>query len=207
MTIELIAPLTAVFMLGAMSPGPSLAIVLRNSLRGGRRHGVLTGIGHGFGFGIYAFLAALGMAAALAANEAMVDVLRWTGIGLLLYLAFVYVKSARSNNGDSLNETAERPPARSAFIEGTLVAVLNPKILVWMLAIYSPFIDSDMEIPVLVGIAAIGMTIDGSWYTGVALFLTSGSRGDKLRSASRKIDGAMAALMLTFAAALAFAVV
>jgi threonine/homoserine/homoserine lactone efflux protein len=41
-----------------MSPGPSLAVVLRNTMVGGRRQGVMTGIGHGIGFGVYAFLAA-----------------------------------------------------------------------------------------------------------------------------------------------------
>ena len=61
--------LAAVFTLGAMSPGPSLAVVLRNTMTGGRSQGVSTGIGHGIGFGIYAFLAAFGIAAALSDNE------------------------------------------------------------------------------------------------------------------------------------------
>ena len=37
--------------MGAMSPGPSLAVVLRNTISGGRTQGVMTGIGHGIGFG------------------------------------------------------------------------------------------------------------------------------------------------------------
>ena len=52
--------LSVVFVLGAMSPGPSLAVVLRNTMAGGRNQGVATGIGHGIGFGIYAFAAAAG---------------------------------------------------------------------------------------------------------------------------------------------------
>ena len=63
------AALAIVFGLGAMSPGPSLAVVLRNTMTGGRRQGISTGIGHGIGFGIYAFLAALGIATALSANQ------------------------------------------------------------------------------------------------------------------------------------------
>ena len=35
--------------MGAMSPGPSLAVVLRNTISGGRTQGVMTGIGHGIG--------------------------------------------------------------------------------------------------------------------------------------------------------------
>ena len=66
MSLEKWAALATVFVLGAMSPGPSLAVVLHNTMAGGRRQGVLTGIGHGLGFGLYAFLAAVGMATALA---------------------------------------------------------------------------------------------------------------------------------------------
>jgi threonine/homoserine/homoserine lactone efflux protein len=67
-----------------------------------------------------------------------------------------------------------------------------------MLAIYAPFIDSDMRVPELLGIAAIGLVIDGTWYMSVATFLTSGNRSDKLRSNASKIDGVMATLMFVF---------
>ena len=43
--------------MGAMSPGPSLAVVLRNTISGGRTQGIMTGVGHGIGFGIYAMIA------------------------------------------------------------------------------------------------------------------------------------------------------
>ncbi len=49
--------MSLVCVMGAMSPGPSLAVVLRNTISGGRTQGVMTGIGHGIGFGIYAFIA------------------------------------------------------------------------------------------------------------------------------------------------------
>ena len=201
MTIELLLPLIAVFVLGAMSPGPSLAVVLRNSLAGGRRHGVLTGIGHGFGFGIYAFLAAIGMVAVIASSEALSQGLRWTGIALLVYLGIIYARSAFSRDKKN-TKLSSSSTGRSGFIEGMLIAILNPKILAWMLAIYSPFIDSDFSTPTLLGIAAVGMFIDSTWYTSVALFLTSNSRSAKLRSISGKIDGAMAVLMIVFATVL-----
>ena len=45
--------LSMVFILGATSPGPSLAVVLRNTFDGGRKQGVACAVGHGLGFGIY----------------------------------------------------------------------------------------------------------------------------------------------------------
>jgi threonine/homoserine/homoserine lactone efflux protein len=201
MTFDLILPLIAAFILGAISPGPSLAVVLRNSLSGGRRQGVLAGLGHGLGFGFYAFLSAVGISAALAASGDLVLVLRILVIGLLLYLGTVYARSALAGKSH-LDGNESSSAKRSGFVEGVLIAVINPKILAWMLAIYAPFIDSDLAVPTLLSIAVIGMFIDGIWYTSVALFLTSGNRRQKLQNMSNKIDAAMAILMLAFAVVL-----
>ena len=49
-----------VCVIGAMSPGPSVALIIRNSVRFSRKAGILSAIGHAFGIGIYASLAILG---------------------------------------------------------------------------------------------------------------------------------------------------
>ena len=51
--------------MGAMSPGPSLAVVMKNTIAGGRVQGALTGIGHALGIGVYALIAVFGMAMVL----------------------------------------------------------------------------------------------------------------------------------------------
>ena len=84
MTPEAWIALATVFSLGAMSPGPSLAVVLRNTLSGGRRQGVMTGIGHGIGFGIYAFLAAGAFATAISIHETAETALKWPGVCIVI---------------------------------------------------------------------------------------------------------------------------
>ena len=49
--------------LGAMSPGPSLAVILRNTISGGRKQGVMSGIGHGLGITFYAVVTVAGLVA------------------------------------------------------------------------------------------------------------------------------------------------
>ena len=51
---EAILAASTVFFLGAISPGPSLLMVIRNTIVGGRRRGVMCAVGHGIGFGLYA---------------------------------------------------------------------------------------------------------------------------------------------------------
>ncbi len=193
-----------VFVVGAMSPGPSLAVVLRNAVVGGRAHGVQTAVGHGFGFGIYAFLAAIGLAAAIAASDTMETVLRWGGIALLLYLAYTYGRRALSGDGRPVDAHEAAVSGRSGFVQGFLISFLNPKILAWLLAIYSPVIESDLAVPTLLAIAFMGMAIDMGWYASVALFMTVGNRAERLRAASGKLDGIMALLMIAFAGLLVF---
>ena len=194
------AALAIVFALGAMSPGPSLAVVLRNTMTGGRSQGIYTGIGHGIGFGIYAFLAALGIATALSANEHVEQVLRWGGVVILLWLGTTFLRHAMAERGDEQDQAEQHAPSdRIGFIQGFSIALLNPKIMAWMLALYSPFIEADFPMETLIGMGLLGMSIDGAWYVTVATVLTTGDRAERLKSNSHLIDGAMGVLMFLFA--------
>ena len=194
------AALATVFALGAMSPGPSLAVVLRNTMSGGRSQGIYTGIGHGIGFGIYAFLAALGIATALSANEHIEQVLRWGGVVILLWLGTTFLRHAMAERGGEQDQDDQHAPSdRIGFIQGFSIALLNPKIMAWMLALYSPFIEADFPMETLIGMGLLGMSIDGAWYVTVATVLTTGNRAERLKSTAHLIDGAMGVLMFLFA--------
>ena len=192
--------LGTVFVLGAMSPGPSLAVVLRNTMVGGRRQGVMTGIGHGIGFGIYAFLAAAGIATALTLHESTETILKWGGIFLLLFLGVKFLKASMGEPYESSNEDSHGPSGRAGFAQGFAISLANPKIAAWIVALYAPFIEADISIETLFGMGLLGMTIDGTWYVTVATVLTRGDGVSKLRAQARKIDAAMGVLMFVFAA-------
>ena len=94
------------------------------------------------------------------------------------------------------------PSDRTGFVQGFAIALLNPKILAWMLALYAPFIEANISTETLFGMGLLGMAIDGSWYVTVATVLTRGDGVTKLRAQARKIDFAMGILMWVFAAIL-----
>ena len=192
--------LATVFALGAMSPGPSLAVVLRNTMAGGRSQGVATGLGHGLGFGLYAFTAALGIATALAANDSVGLVLKWGGTAILLWLGVTFLRHAAAGPKHSQDPQEDHGPSDTAgFFQGFSIAILNPKILAWMLALYAPFVEANLGIQTLVGMGLLGMSIDGAWYVTVATVLTTGDRVQRLRQSAHIIDGAMGVLMFIFA--------
>ena len=96
MDIKSLIGMSFVCAMGAISPGPSLAVVLRNTISGGRTRGVMTGIGHGIGFGIYAFIAVMGLSSKLLANEQIFHLLQWTGALVLIWLAFNMITHKQS---------------------------------------------------------------------------------------------------------------
>ena len=205
MALEGWVALTLAYCLGAMSPGPSLALVIRNTLRAGRTGGLVTGLGHGLGFGIYATIAAFGLAAALAAHPLTDIVLRWGGTALLLYLSVQFLGAAWAGPTQEHSDSEHiKAGHQNAFIEGFAVSILNPKILAWMLAVYAPLIDADAPWQTLTAMGALGLIIDTGWYMTAAMLMTRGNGLARLRAHAHKISGAMGLLMLAFAVALLF---
>ncbi len=197
MDLTTILALSFVCAMGAMSPGPSLAVVLRNTISGGRLQGVMTGVGHGLGFGMYALLAVTGLSALLIAHESFFLFLQWSGALVLLWLSYnmlTYIPSD-GNDDHSINN-------RRGFIEGFLISFLNPKILVFLVAVFSQFIDPQMSQSEKILMAILAGLIDTTWYVLVAAILAGTPLIDFFRSNSLIIDRVIGLVLSLLALAL-----
>ena len=189
--------LSFVCAMGAMSPGPSLAVVLRNTISGGRLQGVMTGVGHGIGFGIYALLAVTGLSALLLAHESLFMLLQWGGALVLLWLSYNMLTYTPSDE-----EKEHEISGRKGFIEGFLISFLNPKILIFLVAIFSQFIAPNMTPLDRFFMALLAGIIDTTWYVLVAAVLAGTPLIDSLRSNSVIIDRAIGLVLSLLALAL-----
>ena len=176
--------------MGAISPGPSLAVVIRNTISGGRFQGVMTGIGHGIGIGIYAFMAVMGLSSLLINNENIFKTFQLAGAFILLWIAYKMIINKQS---EVSNEKLIR---KKGFIEGFMIAFLNPKILVFLVAVFSQFISSDINILERAIIAIMASVIDMAWYVLVALLLAGTSLIDNFRSNAVLIDRSIGAILI-----------
>jgi len=189
--------LSFVCAMGAMSPGPSLAVVLRNTISGGRLQGIMTGVGHGIGFGIYALIAVTGLSAILLAHDSLFMLLQWGGALVLLWLSYnmltyIPLKEDEEHEGSG----------RKGFMEGFLISFLNPKILVFLVAIFSQFIDPNMTQIDRLAMAILAGIIDTTWYVLVAAILAGTPLIDRLRSNSVIMDRAIGIVLSLLALAL-----
>ena len=197
MDLTTILALSFVCAMGAMSPGPSLAVILRNTISGGRLQGVMTGVGHGLGFGMYALLAVTGLSALLIAHESFFLFLQWSGALVLLWLSYDMLTYIPSDGNDDHSIDNRR-----GFIEGFLISFLNPKILVFLVAVFSQFIDPQMSQSEKLLIAILAGLIDTTWYVLVAAILAGTPLIDFFRSNSLIIDRVIGLVLSLLALAL-----
>ncbi len=192
--------------MGAVSPGPSLAVVLRNTLAGGKRQGVLTGLGHGFGILLYAGLVVTGLAVALAAFPAVEAAIGYAGILLLVWLglSFIGVRLPMAGNGRKSRSPEEQDRHRGGFGAGFLIAFLNPKIAAFFMAVFAPFIRLDANTTEKAILALTAGVIDAGWYVLVALALSGTGMIHVLRRHASGVDRAIGALLLVLAALLLY---
>jgi threonine/homoserine/homoserine lactone efflux protein len=191
--------LSFVCAIGAMSPGPSLAVVLRNTISGGRTLGMMTGLGHGIGFGIYAMIAVTGLSAILIANDSAFTILQWSGAVILLWLSYNMLTYQPSGP-----ETEHSRGSSRGFAEGFMIAFLNPKILVFLVAVFSQFLDPQMTNTDRLTMAVLAGLIDTTWYVLVAAVLAGTPIIDKLRENSILIDRIIGTVLLFLATFLVY---
>lgn len=189
--------LAAICIMGAVSPGPSLAVVMRNTVRGGQSHGVLTALGHGLGVGLYALITALGLALLITRNPLLFDIIRYGGAA---FLAWLGIKALLAKPQPAVaGESGHVVRGRQGAFEGFMVAFLNPQLAIFFVALFSQFVraDTGWQQGGIMMLTAGG--IDALWYVLVALLLSRGPVLGWLREKSFIIDKLSGLVLLALA--------
>ena len=190
---EAILAASTVFFLGAISPGPSLLMVIRNTIVGGRRRGVMCAVGHGIGFGLYAGVAIFGLIVLLEQAPQAFLVLQLIGIALLFWYGWLMWHHAKDEAVESIEGEAR------GFFEGFSIAFFNPKIALFLVAVLAQVLDAGMSLATKLVIGFIGMAIDMIWYVLVAVFLTGTPILDWLRDNGAIVNRVTALVLWGFA--------
>jgi len=155
-------------MMGAMSPGPSLAVVLKHTMSGGMKNGMLAALSHGVGVGLYAAASLLGLGTLMAQFPTVYQVLVYLGAGYLAYLG-LKILLAKPNN-DELQVQKSEISATKALQDGFAIAFLNPKLAIFFLALFSQFIDpQNLTLSIGIIMCLTVFVIDTGWYLLVAV--------------------------------------
>ena len=120
-----------------LTPGADMMFTLSQGLRGGPRAGMAANAGIAAGGLIQTLIAGLGLGALVAAHPMAFDAIRWAGVAYLLYLALQMLRSGPLATGPA----AQARPLPRVFLDGMLVNLLNPKVILFILAFLPQFVD------------------------------------------------------------------
>ena len=167
MTFFLWSQFAIVCLLGAMSPGPSLALIIRNSINFNRMSGILAAIAHGLGICVYATVTVIILEFILKNSETIFFVIQICGSLFLIILGLIFIFKK-----DNENQIEDYQMHSNSFAQGFIIAIINPKILIWFTAIYSQFIDINASLINKTILVLTPSIIDAIWYSLVAILVT-----------------------------------
>lgn len=122
-------------------PGPNLIYIVTRGIQQGRRAALVSALGVETGTLIHVLLATFGLSALIAASPVLYDVVKYAGAGYLVWLG---VSLLRRKVGKADEKIAVRPAGlRRLFLHGLAINLLNPKVILFVLALLPQFVDPD----------------------------------------------------------------
>lgn len=186
MTLSVWVSLALICILGAMSPGPSLAVVAKNCLGGSWKNGVATAWAHALGVGMYALASVLGLAIVLQHNPNLFKGIAYLGAGYLFWLG---INAVQSKGGVAAKLTAGgQSSLLQSARDGAMISMLNPKLALFFLALFSQFVAASHASESRAIVIATPMLIDGLWYTIISFLLTRPSILEKIKARAVLVD-------------------
>jgi threonine/homoserine/homoserine lactone efflux protein len=192
----------AALTLGAISPGPSFLFVMRTSVALSRRDGIAAAAGMGLGAAILSTLALVGVRAVIAQVEWLYIAFKMVGGMYLIYLAWRLWRGAAAHSGSLAPAEGTRPAAGVArsFSLALATQLSNPKTVVVIGGIFAALLPAHVPAWMYLAIPPVDFTIEASWYTFVAVAMSSTApRAIYLRARAwidRAAGGVLAALGL-----------
>ncbi|MFI7701217.1 LysE family translocator [Nonomuraea sp. NPDC049480] len=187
-----------VVLLGAMSPGPDFAVVVRRSAVSGRGYGMAAALGISVGVFAWVVAAATGVAALLAASAMAFTVVKVVGAAYLLYLGVKSLRSALRGGGEAELDLPDpgRRSSWAAFAEGLLTNVLNPKAALFFVALVPQFVSSGASMADTLVLSLIALAGTVVWFLVVANIVGALRRVFARSAVRRAVDGLTGAALI-----------
>ncbi len=191
---EQLIPFLLVVAVLTVTPGPDMALVLRNGVRGGTRLAWWTGLGCCAGIAVHATAAVIGLSALLAASATAYTVVKLVGAAYLVYLGLsaLWHTRRKPEAAPTTEQLGETSPVL-AFRQGVLSNVLNPKIALLFLTLLPQFIGtSEPRLATSAVLAAVFLAVAVVWWRVFTLLISALSRvlsKNKVRTTFERVTG------------------
>lgn len=170
-----------------VTPGPGAVYTLAAGLSHGRRASVVAALGSTLGVVPHLVATISGLAALLHTSAVAYSVVKYLGVGYLLYMAWATLRDKNALAVDA--EAAPAPPARRVITSGVLINVLNPKLTMFFVAFFPQFVPvgSPGSLGLMLRLGAVFMAL--TFVVFVAYGMCAAAVRDRLAASPRITTG------------------
>jgi len=141
------------------TPGPAVLFIMTNATRYGWQKAIFIALGNIIGLLSLGIVAVTGLGALLEASELAFAVVKYIGAAYLIYLGIKMIRSKGLKIGEeTVHASKKQVSSFKLFLQAYLVAVSNPKAIVFLTALFPQFIDTQLA---LIPQFAMLIAIDG----------------------------------------------
>ena len=192
-----------VCLIGAMTPGPSLIVIIYLTNSKNFVSGLVASLAHGFGIFFYALISIFSLSFVINLLPSAIPIIQILGAIFLIYLGskilFLKISKRIINDKIKIPETT----IESIFL-GLTTSLINPKILIFFTSIFSQFISQDYSIYTKFGMALLAGIIDSTWYILVCYSVSIKVVENYIKAKQKLIFFILGIILIIFSFYLAF---
>ncbi|MEC1069922.1 LysE family translocator [Priestia megaterium] len=186
-----------------MSPGIDTALITKRTMANGQTGGYKMALGLASGSLVHTLAAAFGLSALLLQSALAFEIVKYAGALYLMYLGISAFLSKKSDTASP--EKEEQSKETSAFRQGLVSNVLNPKVAVFFLTFLPQFVQSDQNVTLQLLLMGITYTILAiTWFFVFVFFINYLRKWLTTPSVQRFMDKATGVVLIGFGLKLAF---
>jgi len=186
--------------LAVASPGPDLAVVIKQSIRYGKRHALITSIGIGSAILVHVAYSAIGIGLLIKQSPMLFDLLKYLCAGYLAYIGYKSL-SVKASAPEQFNQQPklDKQSGSKAFGLGFITNVLNPKATLFFLSIFSVVVSQQTPNMWLGAYALYLSLATMAWFCFVSLVLSKTSVRNKFLTLGHYFDWLMGVVLIGLA--------
>lgn len=175
----------------AMSPGPDFLVVMKNTLMHSRRVGMWTAFGVGSAVFVHVAYSLVGIGLIISQSILLFSLIKIVGALYLCYLGIQLVVAKGGTKITPVDSVAADKSTFAAFREGFFTNVLNPKVTLFFLSIFSQFISPAISLSIQFALGAEVALVALVWFLMLSRLLSN----ERIRSGFERVQGRVMNLM------------
>ncbi|MGF6188826.1 LysE family translocator [Serratia sp. 2723] len=182
--------------LGMLSPGPDFFLVIKNAARYPRLAAMMTAFGVICGVATHMSYCVAGLAVVITTTPWLFNMLKYAGA---VYLIWVGIQALLSRGGSKVNVSSlpqQQVSLKSAFVQGYLCNLLNPKATLFFLAVFTQVLQINSGLGEKLWYAGIIFGLSAVWWPVLVFLIQSGPVRRGLEKTQKVVDKLLGGMLI-----------